>query len=189
MLVACVGNQLRGDDGFGVAVAAALAGKLPRGAVLVETGIGGLGIVHHLMDGYRGLLIVDSIDRQKAAGTIFVLKPEIPEPTEPTLEDWQAQFADPHLAEPSRILRVAQAAGVLPESVLLVGCQPESCDEFRMGLGEQAAAAVSASARVVTQLVSELLVGAGPGNAGLGAVSGCNASGYCRNRRCVDDGA
>ncbi len=38
VLVPCVGNTLRGDDGFGIAVAAALGGALPEGADLIETG-------------------------------------------------------------------------------------------------------------------------------------------------------
>src|SRR5919206_4588398 len=54
VLVACVGNVLRGDDGFGQAVEQRLlaSGGLPPGVDLIETGIGGLGIVQQLMQGY-----------------------------------------------------------------------------------------------------------------------------------------
>ena len=60
VLVACVGNVLRGDDGFGPAVAARLDGKLPAGARLIETGIGGIALVQELLAGYEGLVIVDA---------------------------------------------------------------------------------------------------------------------------------
>ncbi len=158
VLVACVGNPLRGDDGFGLAVAARLQGRLPAAADLIETGIGGLGIVHQLMNGYGGLIVVDAIERRASPGTVFVLDPEVPEDTEPTLEEWQAQFADLHLAEPSRILRLAQAAGVLPEHLLLVGCQPETCEEFEEGLSGPVAAAVPIAGCRVQELVDEFLV-------------------------------
>lgn len=158
MLVACVGNPLRGDDGFGLAVADQLNGCLPADAELIETGIGGLGIVHELMTGYGGLVVVDAVERRASPGTLFVLVPEVPEVAEPTLEDWQAQFADLHLSEPSRILRLARAAGVLPERVLVVGCQPERCDAFEEHLSTHVAEAVPVVTRRVRELVGRLLM-------------------------------
>jgi hydrogenase maturation protease len=158
VLVACVGNVLRGDDGFGLAVAARLQGRLPANADLTETGIAGLGNVHKLMDGYAALIVVDAIERGAPPGTVLLLVPEVPEVAEPTLEDWRAQIADSHLAEPSRALRLARAAGVLPERVLLVGCQPEACEEFEEGLRPHVAAAVPVATRRVQELVDELLL-------------------------------
>jgi hydrogenase maturation protease len=157
VLVACVGNQLRGDDAFGLAVASRLQADLPAGAHLVETGIGGLAIVHHLMDGYGAIVIVDAVDCGAAPGTVFVLEPDIPEVVQPTMSEWEAQYADPHLAEPSRTLRVARAAGVLPDEVVIVGCQPERCDDFEEGLSACLAAAVPIAAAHVHDIVSKLL--------------------------------
>src|ERR671911_368262 len=45
ILVAGVGNVLRGDDGFGPAVAELLAGVLPQGAEVIETGTGGIALL------------------------------------------------------------------------------------------------------------------------------------------------
>lgn len=163
MLVACVGNALRGDDGFGLAVAAALQSHLPEDVDLIETGIGGLGIIHQLMDGYGALVIVDAVQREASPGTLFVLVPEVPAVTEPTMEEWQAQLADLHLAEPSRILRLARAADVLPEHVLVIGCQPERCEDFEEGLSEVVAAAVPSAAHRVHEAVADLLVELRPG--------------------------
>lgn len=157
LLVACVGNLLRGDDGFGLAVAAELEHGLPAEVDLIETGIGGLGILHQLMHGYGALIIVDAVEQEAAPGTVFVLQPQVPEIAAPTMEEWQAQLADLHLAEPSRILRLARAADVLPEHVLVVGCQPERTEDFDECLSERVAAAVPTAARRVRELMRELL--------------------------------
>jgi hydrogenase maturation protease len=162
VLVACVGNQLRGDDGFGPAVAARLHARLPAGVDLVETGTSGLTIIHHLMDGYRALVIVDAVERHARPGTVFVLEPDLPEIAQPTLEDWHAQYADPHLAEPSRLLQLARAADVLPDHVVIVGCQPERRDHFDDRLTDSVARALPIAAARVHELLSELLGAAAP---------------------------
>ena len=161
VLVACVGNLLRGDDGFGVAVAARLLadGGLPRGIDLLETGIGGLGIVQQLMDGYRALIVVDAVDRGAAPGTLFVLEPEVADPAALPLDEWRERFSNLHLAEPSRVFLLAKAFGVLPERVLLVGCQPRDCDELVETLSPPVAAAVPLAAERVRQLAAELAAG------------------------------
>ena len=162
ILVAGVGNALRGDDGFGTAVAAELQDGMPTGVDVIETGIGGLGIVHQLMDGYDGLVIIDAVERAAVPGTVFVLVPQVPHVDTPTFDEWRAQLADLHLAEPSRVLRIARAAGVLPPQVLVVGCQPGSCEDFEEGLTSSVAEAVPVAARRVRQLVDHLLSGAHP---------------------------
>jgi hydrogenase maturation protease len=157
VLVACVGNALRGDDGFGIAVAAELEGSLPGEADLIETGIGGIGIVHALMDGYDALVIVDAVERHAQPGEVFVLVPQVPDVATPTFDEWLAQLSDMHLAEPSRILRIARAAGVLPEQVLVVGCQPQTCEDFTEILSAPVAAAVPVAASRVRELLAELI--------------------------------
>jgi hydrogenase maturation protease len=175
VLVACVGNTLRGDDGFGIAVAAELDGSLPEGADLLETGIGGIGIVHALMDGYDALVIVDAVERGAQPGTVFELVPQVPDVATPTFDEWLAQLADMHLAEPSRVLRIARAAGVLPGHVLVVGCQPETCEDFTEVLSAPVAASVPVAADCVRGLVAELMTTCG--SAGAAALSGTPAAG------------
>jgi len=131
VLIACVGNILRGDDGFGVIVADELRRRsLPSGVDLIETGIGGISIVQQLMDGYDALIVLDAIDRGAAPGTVFVLNPHVPDPDGLSTDEWRQQFSNLHLAEPSRILLLARAAGVLPAHVLLIGCQPERIEDY-----------------------------------------------------------
>jgi hydrogenase maturation protease len=155
ILVAAVGNVLRGDDGFGIAVAERLHGTLPEEVDLLEAGIGGLGVLHQLMEGYAALILVDAVERGAPPGTTFVLVPDTPDVATPTFDEWRAQLSDFHLAEPSRLLRLAQAAGVLPDAVMVVGCQPERCEDFEEGLSPHVAAAVPIAVEHVHELVAE----------------------------------
>jgi hydrogenase maturation protease len=157
VLVACVGNVLRGDDGFGQAVEQqlALSGALPPEVDLIETGIGGMAIVQQLTRGYDLLIVVDAVDRGAAPGTIFVLEPEVPEPSSLDLDEWRERFSNLHLAEPSRVMLLARALGVLPERVRIVGCQPLSCAEFSQELSPPVKAAVEAASRRVVELATQ----------------------------------
>ena len=137
-LVACVGNPLRGDDGFGPAVAAAMD-HLPDGVRLVETGIGGVALLQELMAGWDGLILVDATDRGATAGTVFTLEPHVAD---------AIHVPDVHLADPDRVLSIAKALGWLPPRVLLVGCQPAALE-----LGERLSPAVR---RAVGAAITEI---------------------------------
>jgi hydrogenase maturation protease len=160
VLIACVGNILRGDDGFGVAVAQYLADQqLPKepGVELIETGIGGMSIVQQLMDGYDALIVVDAVDRGAAPGTVFVLQPEIADPNTLSTDEWRREFSNLHLAEPSRILLLARAAGALPERVVVVGCQPEHVEDYVPNLSPPVAQAVPVAAERVVELAASMM--------------------------------
>jgi hydrogenase maturation protease len=164
VLIACVGNVLRGDDGFGVAVYEQLAQgePLPSGVDLIETGIGGLHIVQQLMDGYDTLIVVDVLARGARPGTLVVAEPQVPDPSALPIAEWRSQFSNLHLAEPSRVLLMARVAGVLPSRVILIGCEPQACDEYSQLLSPPVQAAVALGARKVRELV------AGAATAGVG---------------------
>jgi hydrogenase maturation protease len=158
VLIACVGNILRGDDGFGVIVAEELARRsLPTGVDLIETGIGGMSIVQQLMDGYDAMIVIDAVDRGAAPGTVFVLDPQVADPNTLSPEEWRQQFSNLHLAEPSRILLLARAAGVLPSRVILVGCQPERIDEYEPTLTATVQSAVPVAAARALELATSML--------------------------------
>ena len=158
VLIACVGNVLRLDDGFGVAVAAHLATDgLPPGVDLIETGIGGLSIVQQLMDGYVGLIVVDAVDRGAAPGTVFVLEPDVDDPALIPFDEWQDRFSNLHLTEPSRVFLLARALGVLPDRVLLVGCQTADVEGLGQGLSPPVQAAVAVAAGRVRTMASAML--------------------------------
>ena len=158
VLVACVGNVLRLDDGFGVAVANCLtADRLPAGVELIETGIGGLSIVQQLMDGYQGLIVVDAVDRGAEPGTVFVLEPDVQDPAAIPFDEWQNRFSNLHLAEPSRVFLLARALDVLPGRVVLVGCQVRDVEGLGQRLSPPVQAAVAVAAERVRALAAALL--------------------------------
>src|SRR5437763_15222955 len=127
ILVAGVGNVLRGDDGFGPAVVERLSGALPAGVKLVETGIGGLELLHELMDGCDGLVLVDAVERGGEPGTVFEITPEVGE---------AVVVQGVHLANPERVLNMAKGLGVLPGSVAIVGCALAETGKLWTGVTE-----------------------------------------------------
>jgi hydrogenase maturation protease len=143
ILVGCVGNVLRRDDGFGPAVASRLD-RLPPGVRVVETGIGGVALLQELLEGWDGLVVVDAVDRDAEPGTIFTITPEVGE---------AVHVPDVHLANPERVLTMAKAVGALPERVLIVGCQPAEVDELGDGLSPAVERAVGAAAVKVEEAV------------------------------------
>lgn len=147
VIVGCVGNVLRGDDGFGPAVAERLT-DLPAGVEVVETGIGGIALLQELLAGCEGLILIDAIDRGERPGTVFVIQPEVLD---------SEHVADVHLANPERVLTMAKSMGALPERVLIVGCQPAKVDELERKLSPAVARAVDLAAVRVREAVGEWL--------------------------------
>ncbi|MDR7556305.1 MAG: hydrogenase maturation protease [Armatimonadota bacterium] len=154
-LIACMGNVLRADDGFGIAVARALRGHaaLPADVRVSEVGIGGIPLVHDLMEGYDLVVVVDAIQRGRPPGTVVVLTPQVPDLRG---TDWGAvagRLGDPHTTTPGRALLLARALGVLPKAVAIVGCEPADVESVRIGLTPAVAAAVARAADEVVALV------------------------------------
>jgi hydrogenase maturation protease len=144
VLVAGVGNLLRRDDGFGPAVAARLD-TMPEGVEVIETGIGGIALLQELMAGCDGLVLVDAVDRGAPPGTVVVIEPEAREGVE--------YVPDVHLANPQRVLDMAKALGVLPERVVIVGCQPGDVDELDDRLSPEVERAVDVAVQRVQETV------------------------------------
>ena len=129
ILVAGVGNVLRGDDGFGPAVVERLT-SLPDGVDVVETGIGGVALLQELMAGCDGLILVDAVDQGAPPGTVFALEPDVGD---------AAHVADVHLANPER--------------VRIIGCQPEDVDELCQGLSPVVQRALPYAVRKIEETV------------------------------------
>ncbi len=158
ILIAGVGNVLRGDDGFGVKVAQWLNqnSSFPDGVRVFEAGIAGIPLVHELMDGYNALIIADAVERNGAPGTIFVIEPDISDPSTPDPAALHSSLADAHYTEPSKVLTLAKALGVLPSKVFVVGCQPAGYDELGAELSDAVKGAVQVAVRQIESLVESL---------------------------------
>jgi hydrogenase maturation protease len=155
VLIAGVGNVLRGDDGFGVEVLRRLERDLAGtdSVRFFESGIAGVSLVQQLLDGYDGLVILDAVDRGASPGTVFVLAPEAAALGPPVGE---SRAIDLHQADPEGVLHMAAALGVLPRRVWIVGCQAAACDELGAGLSEPVRAALPEAARRVREMLAAL---------------------------------
>ena len=148
VVVAAFGNELRGDDGFGIAVLRRLeASPPPQDRVtLLEVGTAGLRLTQELLTPCDRLIVIDAMTRGGVPGTVYVLKvDEVP----------HTRDIDMHLAVPARALSVAQALGALPAETFLVGCEPAEVDELTMELSDGVQAAVELAARHVQSLIGE----------------------------------
>ena len=160
VLVAGVGNVLRGDDGFGVRVAEVLAHhpRLPADVKVIETGIGGISLVQELMEPFAMLILLDAFDRGEAPGTVFVLEPELPDLSGLSPHERRDWFADTHYATPLRALTLAAAVAALPPVVRIVGCQPARTDRFEVGLDPAVEAALPEAVRHTLELIAKASV-------------------------------
>ncbi|HSF15156.1 MAG TPA: hydrogenase maturation protease [Vicinamibacteria bacterium] len=155
ILVAGVGNVLRGDDGFGIRLLHKLeSGKLGRNPAIRfwESGIAGVSLVQELLDGFDALVVLDAIDNRGRPGELFVFEPD--------LDALRSEGGNPsravdlHEATPRDVLRMAAALDVLPERVWIVGAQPGSCDELTERLTPEVARAVEDACRRVEELIA-----------------------------------
>jgi hydrogenase maturation protease len=166
VVIAGVGNVLRGDDGFGPAVVQALEryGGLPAGVRTVEVGIGGIGLVHELLEGCDMLVVVDAVERGGEPGTLYILEPQVP--CLESLSDMERAglAVDLHEVVPGSVLLMARGLGVLPPVVRIVGCQPGETEEFALDLTPPVAGAVSEAVQAIHSLIAQAR---SPGNAGV----------------------
>lgn len=158
ILVAGMGNVLRGDDGFGIRVVEKLTGNhdFSEGVDIYEAGIGGIGLVQELMNGYDALIMVDAVEKGAEAGTLFVLEP-LEHQTALSHENLHKSMVDMHYADPSKVLLLAQALKVCPPKVFLVGCQPEYVDDAVEGLRPPVERAVPQAVKEVLTLIDALI--------------------------------
>ncbi|MFD8454757.1 hydrogenase maturation protease [Streptomyces coelicoflavus] len=155
--MAGIGNVFLGDDGFGVEVARRLRvrGGLPEGVELVDVGIRGMHLAYQLLDGYDGLLLIDTMHGDGPPGTVYRVEHDPDAPA-------RGSGLDGHGMDPGSVLallgELATVNGVHRPvgRVLVVGCEPASLDEC-MGLSEPVAAAVEPALRAVDELVTLLL--------------------------------
>lgn len=156
-MVAGFGNVLRGDDGFGVAVAELLSrAPVPPEVTVTEVGIGGIHLVQDLLAAQIDLLIVvDAVEVGRAPGAVVVLEPPIDDVLGMSVNERRDALADMHYATPDRALLLATALEVRPASVLIVGCQPVDAETWEQGLSGPVAAAVPAAAAEIRRLAAQ----------------------------------
>jgi hydrogenase maturation protease len=157
ILVAGVGNIFLGDDAFGVEVARALGRRQLPGAVSVKDfGIRGFDLAYTLLDPWEAVIIVDALPRGDAAGTLYVIEPDLA-----AMGGESADTAiNPHGMDPVRVLNLAASLGTIAAQVFVVGCEPNDFGdeiEGRMGLSAPVQAAVEEAANMVVALAARIM--------------------------------
>lgn len=158
ILIAGVGNVLRGDDGFGVVTAQRLMelNDLPAHVKIIETGIGGMSLVQEMMDGYHAVVLIDACERGGKAGKLYLLEPELPDLTTLSVDERRDYFADTHYATPFRALSFAEAVDSLPPIIRIIGCEPAFTDRFEIGLDPAVDQAVDEAVKMARQLIEDI---------------------------------
>ena len=148
ILILGLGNSLRGDDGAGSAVIAALSlMDLPRHVDLLDGGTPGLEMVL-LLQGYARVIIVDAADMGVAPGEWRRFTPDTAE-IKSSEDNLQGTLHSAGLAE---ALALAGALDLLPPSLVIYGIQPKSLD-WSQELTEPLAAALP---DVVNKIAEEI---------------------------------
>lgn len=155
-LIVGFGNPLRGDDGVGLAALRSLeAGPLPDGVRCADVGIGGVALVHELQAGWDRLVIIDAVQRGGAAGTVYVLSPQLPDLGTMPRQERDDLLVDAHMAEPYHALVLAGALGVLPAVIHVVGVEAPETEELTLDLSPAVARAVPLAAKRALELASD----------------------------------
>jgi hydrogenase maturation protease len=144
-LVAGIGNIFFGDDGFGPAVAGALAAEPIAGVTIGDYGIRGMHLAYDLVSGYDRAFLIDAVPRGGAPGTLYVIEPEITN---------AGAAPDPHRMDLENVFAFVRTIGGDPPPITIVGCEPAGTQE-EIGLTAAVRDAIGPAADVVRRLVHE----------------------------------
>jgi hydrogenase maturation protease len=125
IVVLGIGNVLWADEGFGVRCVEALDARwtfAPQ-VSLVDGGTQGLYLVHYVQQATR-LLIFDAIDYGLEPGTLKLIE------NEDVPRFMGAKKMSLHQTGFQEVLSLATLTGRYPQSVLLIGCQPEELEDY-----------------------------------------------------------
>jgi hydrogenase maturation protease len=159
ILIAGIGNIFLGDDAFGVEVVRRLSTQeLPQNVRVTDFGIRGYDLAYALLDGYHTTILVDACPRGEAAGTLYVIEPDVSDLGGP---EEQQNAVEAHSMNPLNVLRLATSMGGPLKRVLLVGCEPGTLgpEEGQMGLSEPVEAVIDEAVKLVESLIAKILNG------------------------------
>jgi len=145
--IVCFGNELHGDDGFGIRVYAQLCRLTwPKDVEVFNAGIAGLNVLRFLEDCSQAIL-VDALANFGNVGEVLLLKPE-------DLVDRPEQLTGhglgiPYLLEALKVIREPQP------DILIVGVEIAAVNPFSPGLSDKTEQAVPKTVQLIRGLLSE----------------------------------
>jgi hydrogenase maturation protease len=149
ILVGGIGNVFLGDDGFGVEVVRRMRERpVPDSVRVVDFGIRGIDLAFAL-PAYESVILVDTVARGQAPGTLYVIEPALGE---------SGRF-DLHGMTPDRVLRWVDPVEA-PRMLRIVGCEPATFGQQGIGhegLSDPVLAAVGGAIELVDGLIAEVL--------------------------------
>jgi hydrogenase maturation protease len=147
VLVAGVGNIFFGDDGFGPAVARALAQDDLPGVKIEDYGIRGLHLAYELASGYDRAFLVDAVPRGGAPGTLYLVDPG---------SQAHGGIPDAHRMDLENVFGFLRVIGGEAPPITLVGCEPAQTDDG-IGLSQPVLDAVAPAAALIRRLLTKTL--------------------------------
>ena len=112
-----------------------------------DYGIRGMHLAYDLLDGYRGLVLVDALPNRGAPGTVHVFEADH--------ELSSATGLDAHAMDPAAVFASLRALGGEPPYTVVIGCEV-GCIEDGIGLSDAVAAAVPDAVHAVEAVVARL---------------------------------
>lgn len=153
LVILGVGNLLLQDEGSGIHVLREIEAHYAfEGDVrLVDGGTGGLGLLPWIQ-GAENLIVLDAVQADHPPGSVFRFTPaDILCETSPGLSSHELDLAG--------VLKLAEALGQTPSSVVLFGVQPEETSSCGLELTPSVQAAVPVLVRLVLRELDRLGIG------------------------------
>lgn len=158
VLVLGIGNVLWADEGFGVRCVETLANtwSLPDNVKLLDGGTQGLYLLPFLEDA-DVLLVFDAVDYGLDPGTMKIVEDdEVP-------RFMGAKKMSLHQTGFQDVIATAQLMGYCPQSLILIGCQPEELEDYGGGLRDVVAEQIAPAIAIAIEKLAAFGVQAVPG--------------------------
>jgi hydrogenase maturation protease len=151
VLILGIGNVLWADEGFGVRCVEKLADTkvFPDNVQLLDGGTQGLYLLPFLEEA-DVLVVFDAVDYGLEPGTLKLVKDdEVP-------AFMGAKKMSLHQTGFQDVIATAQLMGYCPETLFLIGCQPEELEDYGGGLRDVVAAQIDPAIEVALDYLEDL---------------------------------
>ncbi len=158
VLILGIGNVLWADEGFGVRCVEHLAQNwaLPETVKLLDGGTQGLYLLPFLEEADT-LVVFDAVDYGLSPGTMKVVEgDEVP-------RFMGAKKMSLHQTGFQDVIATAQLMGYCPETLILIGCQPEELEDYGGGLRDVVAAQIEPAVHIALTKLAQMGIVAQPG--------------------------